>query len=619
MTRSIYRSGICALALIAGSAALQFEPAIIHDIGFARSGTALQIGAVRTSLWSAAWAQAADTFSLENVRFTIGTTSYEAKRVDLTGVTSPRATIEALFASASTEPVSARLSAIGARQITIPELKVTQKFGPETQTNILKNVVLKDVANGRIATATADTIGVETSGSKTTLALSYGRMSISDFDLPAYAKLFETRADSASSPPTKIHGAFTVENIEASEEGVNVRIARVAGRDFMARTTKDSWTDSLAALAELGGKGDLSEEDQAKLVRTAADLLSAFDFASVEATGIEITGSKAKDTDVTGRINRMAYTGATASRPADARIEGMEFFGKSESIKIGTISLTGFSFGPTFEALKKFDAKTIKDADAATVRSLIPTWGTMHISGVDIDVSADKGKKDERAKLGWKDLELTADKPVNGIPTNIRIGLQNLAMELPAKSDEEGIRDLIALGYKNLDLSLLLSALWNAETEELNIREYSLSGQDMGSISMTGLLGGVTKDVFDPDTAIAAVALVGAKAKALDITVENKGLFERYLEKAAKEQKTKPETLRATYGTAAAVALPSIIGTSEQAKALSQAIARFIAKPGRLTVNAKTKDPSGLSLVDITALQEPADAFVKLNVTAKAE
>jgi hypothetical protein len=250
---------------------------------------------------------------------------------------------------------------------------------------------------------------------------------------------------------------------------------------------------------------------------------------------------------------------------------------------------------------------------------LLPTWGTMHISGVDIDVPADKGKKGERAKFGWKDFELTADKPFNGIPTNVRIGLQNLAMELPPNSDEEGIRDLIALGYKNIDLSFLLSALWNSGTEELSIRETSLRGQDMGSITMTGLLGGVTKDIFDSDTAIASVALVGARAKSLDVTIENKGLFERYLANAAKEQKTKPESLRATYGTAAALALPSIIGTSEQAKAVSQAVARFIAKPGRLTINAKAKDPAGLSLSDIIALPEPADAFAKLNVTAKAE
>ncbi|PPJ44356.1 hypothetical protein C0075_27130, partial [Rhizobium sp. KAs_5_22] len=86
--------------------------------------------------------------------------------------------------------------------------------------------------------------------------------------------------------------------------------------------------------------------------------------------------------------------------------------------------------------------------------------------------------------------------------------------------------------------------------------------------------------------------------KSLDLVVDNKGLFERYMAKAAKEQKSTPEALRRTYATATAFVVPAMIGNSEQAQTLSQAIGRFIAKPGRLTVNARSKDSSGMSLLD---------------------
>ncbi|MFL5025742.1 MAG: hypothetical protein ACJ8DB_04035, partial [Microvirga sp.] len=56
-----YRAGICALALVAGSAALQFEPAVLRDLVIDNGSQRITIGAVRAPLWSAAFAQSADS------------------------------------------------------------------------------------------------------------------------------------------------------------------------------------------------------------------------------------------------------------------------------------------------------------------------------------------------------------------------------------------------------------------------------------------------------------------------------------------------------------------------------------------------------------------------------
>jgi hypothetical protein len=65
--------------------------------------------------------------------------------------------------------------------------------------------------------------------------------------------------------------------------------------------------------------------------------------------------------------------------------------------------------------------------------------------------------------------------------------------------------------------------------------------------------------------------------------------------------------------------VPAMIGDSEQAQGLSQAVARFIAKPGKLTVNATPKDPSGFGIAEAVVMSEPKDILNKLNVSAKAE
>jgi hypothetical protein len=614
--------------LVAGSAALQFEPAVVRDLVIDNGGQRITVGAVRASLWSTAFAQSADSFSLDNVSFTFGSTTYEARRIEFSGASSSRADIEALFSSTSTEPMESRLKRITVKQVTIPEVRVKQTIGKQTQTTTYRNVTLGDISQGRIASALIETSATETSGAKSNVLISTGRTSMSELDLPALARLYETKADSVPAPFTRVYGAFAIDNMEFAdnETGVTFKIAQVGGKDFQGRPTKNSWAGTVGIFTEMADRTDLSSDDQARLLSAIADFLDAFQIGSMEASGIEAT-AKGKDGSGLTRISRIAYTGGTDAQPADLRWEGLEFSGKDNRVRIDGFSLTGFSFRQTIDGLRTLQGKSFDDLDPAVVRSLVPTLGTLRLSGFSIDgTSDDEGKKVKIEaglkgfiEAGLKGFELTADKPVNAIPTNIRIGLQNLTMALPSNSTDDGIKELVALGYKNIDVSLLAAATWNEAASEIALDEVSFQGLDMGNIGLTGRIGNVGKDLFNADTAIATVALVGARAKALDLTVENKGLFERYMAQAAKEQKTTPEALRRTYAAAAAFVVPAMIGSSEQARTLSQAIARFIAKPGKLTVNATPKDPSGFGIAEAVVLPEPKAILDKLNISAKAE
>jgi hypothetical protein len=615
-----YRAGVAALALLAGSTALSFEPTVLRDLVIETGGQRISVGAVKVPLWSAAFAQSADSFSLDNVTFTFGVTTYEVKRIEFSGVSTPRAEIEALFSSASSEPMESRLRRINAKQITIPEARVKQVMGKETQTTTYRNTVVSDVSQGRIASVAIETMAMESSGTKDKVVVTGGRTTMSEVDLPAMARLYEAKADGPSTPMAKIYGAFSLENLQLvdSREGITFKIARLGGRDFLGRPTKDSWNGTVALMTEMSDRTDLSAEDQARLLPAVADLIDSFQIGSMEASGIEMT-TKAKGSSSQARIARIAYTGGTDAQPADMRWEGFEFSDKDNRMKLDSLSLTGFSFRQTLDGLRNLQAKSFEDLDAATARSLVPTLGTLRLSGFSIDgTTEDEGKK-VKVQAALKGFELTADKPVNAIPTNFRIGLQNLTMALPSKSTDDGVKELAALGYKNIDVSLLAAAAWNEAANEIALKEVSVQGQDMGSLSLTGTIGNVTKDLFSADEATAAAALIGAKAKSADIVVEDKGLLGRYLTQAAKEQKTTPEALRTIYASAAPFVVASMIGNSEQASTLGQAIGRFIAKPGKLTLNAQPKSPSGFGVMDAMLASDPKEALAKLNISAKVE
>ncbi|MEE1655188.1 hypothetical protein VB618_03190 [Microvirga sp. CF3062] len=623
-----YRAGVCALALMAGSAALQLEPAVVRNLVSGHGNQHVSVGAIRVPLWSAAFAQSAESFSLDNVRFTWGDFTYEAKRIDFSGVTVSRSEIESLFSSAS-EPFADRLTRISARQVTSPEVKVTQKLGKETQTIFYRNVSLNDVVQGQIARSTIGAMAVEMTGAKGNTLFSYGQTTISNLNTPAFVRLYETKDDSGSAPMTRIYSAFTIENLDMVDNGenVSVQVARLSGRDVMARPTKDSWGSAMAFLTEMGGKDTLSSEEGSRLTTAVVDVIGAFDIGFMEAADIQIKATPkkapaAKDqkSSATGRINRIAYTGATESQPADIRLEGIEAGDQDGRAKVGSISLTGFSLAPTLNGLKALQGKPLEELDQEALRTLIPTLGTLRLSGVDVDVPNKSNEKTtERVNFTLKDFEVTADKPLNGLPTNIRIEQRNLVIALPSNSTDDLVKELVALGYKTLDSSFLVAATWNEAANEIALKEVSVQGQDMGTLSLTGTIGNVTKDLFSPDEATAAAALIGAKAKSADVIVEDKGLLGRYLANAAKEQKTTPEALRTIYASAAPFVVSSMMGNSEQAKTLGQAIGRFIAKPGKLTLNAQPKNPSGFGVMDAMLASDPKEALAKLNISAKAE
>jgi hypothetical protein len=207
----------------------------------------------------------------------------------------------------------------------------------------------------------------------------------------------------------------------------------------------------------------------------------------------------------------------------------------------------------------------------------------------------------------------------DGIPTALKLTLDGLSMPISPRETRDGLKDIAALGYKGVDLSAGIEGAWSEARNEFAISNISFAGVDMGTLTLSGLLGNISKDVFSGDTALAQVALLGASAKKLDIKVQDKGLFARVLEREAKAKKKSAEDLRKEFGTIAAVGLPAILGPSDGAKAIAAALARFVAKPGTLTLSAAAKSASGIGLADVIAISDPSAIFEKLDVKASAE
>ncbi|HEX8666337.1 MAG TPA: hypothetical protein VF744_20155 [Beijerinckiaceae bacterium] len=623
-------------ALAIGVSGIGFPPVRNVDLDLGVHGR-LHIDAVRTdaSLLGTAVAQVpglqenlnralqgvggggAETVTLDDVRLDLGFAVYRMPKVEVAGSSLSRADLMGLFDKDAGD-LAGRLARLSAKQVRVPELVVEQTLAGQRQVTRYRNIAIDSVTQGRVAAVSSEGASFESKGGPGAGTGTMGRMTLTDLDLPEIARVYSERAPSPPGPLKKVYGGFTLDDLTiATEDGPQVKVARIAGKDFSARPTKDSWTETMKAFATAEALDKATPAEQARVFGAVADVFDSMEVGLVEATGIDIAEPKGKD-KAAGRIARIAYAGG-AGKPADVRMERFEIVADKGRAKIDLIAFTGFSFASTFRGLRDLGGKPPTDLDMATLRQLIPTIGTIRMSGIDFDVPDDKkGPAAENIKFSLKDMEVTADQPINGIPTNMRLGLDRFRMPIPPGTTEEGLKDIAALGYTELDMSWVTAAAWNAPTNELLVREVSVRGAGMGATNLRATLGGVTRDVFSTDNAMALVALMGATVKNADLTIENGGLFEKLLDQEAKKQRKSVDALRTEFGMAAAVAVPAMLGGSGQAKAIGQAVARFVAKPGKLSLSAKTKDPAGLGLADF-ALGEPGAILDKLEVTATAE
>ena len=619
MGRSARRAAILSAVLLGGTA-LGVEPVLMRDLAFEGKSGSIAVGAVTLPSWGAALAQDASAIILEKVSVSIGPATYRMDRVEISGAGSGRAGFEALFDPASGVPLPERIAKVAAKQIAIPELVVEQQIGATSHRSVYRNVVASDVGQGQIGRLVIESGATETATPKEKASITHGRLATSNMNLGAMARLYVERAGPQAVALTRLFGNYEISDMRAVDDaGNSTSIARIQGQGMLARPTDDSWAGALSLVTAMAEIGDPSSEDLSRLLRAAADLAGAFEIQPMEATGIEF---REKGRDATGHIARISYRGESGGQPSDLRVEKIEIKeGDQGGARIETMAITGFSFRPTLEGLKATNVEELKDLDRGALRKLLPQMGTVRLSGLDFDAPSRDGSDmsgAKRIRFTLKDLEFGIDPPTAGSPAGLRFAMTNLAFPVPQDSDDKTLQPLLALGYSALDLSLRASAAWNEPAREIVVREVAAEGLDIGSVSLRGVLGNISPDILEENGLQAMVALAAARAKSLELTIENRGLFDRYVEKEARGQKKTPEAIRKEYSAALGLALPIMLGNSAKAKSLAKAVGSFIAKPGRLSITARAKSPEGVALADFGDLQ-PNAIFDQVDVTAAAE
>ena len=594
----------------------------IHATALPRPRARLVVRSLAVLALFAPFGAAAQETVLENVRFGAGSMVYEAPRLVVRGSPLSEAELKRLLDPADPQPWADRVAKIEADEILAPELIATIKLPQVDQRTTYRDVSAKGIHGGRIASVTSPLGAMEGTQQGRKVTSSNGALSVRDIDLGATFALATAKAGPAE-PLKRIYGAFSVEAIKVIDQaGVTTEVARMSGTDFSAKATKAGWLGTIDVLAA-ADPAKSTPAAAGPAMDALAEMLESIAIGAVEASGITMKGRVEKDdAELNVAIRRMAYTGAGSGRVGELRMEGSDFRVGEARTTIGTLTFGGLDAAPAVAALREV-ASNPQNPSPAVLRRLLPILSSIRVEDLDVDAPPNRdgiaGASAPRTRLGMGRLEVQTEKPINGLPSDIRFVIRGMGFPVPPNSPDPNVQTIAQLGYERIEGSLGISLGWNEAGQEIVVRDLSLEGKDMGVVTLRGVIGGVSRDIFAEDTALAGVALATAAAKGIDLVVDNRGLFERIIAREAQRQKRPAEDVRREYGMAASFGIPAILGSGPSAKALATAVSRFVAKPGKLTIEARAKRPGGFGFADYMANPTPAGVLDAVDIRASAE
>ncbi len=578
-----------------------------HGVGDMRIGRLSLAG-----LGLVAPALAADPAVLQDVTFTWGTSvRFSLPRIEVTGSDLSRDALAGLLSGSADSPAAARLSRLNAATIAIPEATYVQTVGDRSETTTYRGIVARNVVNGRIGRLEgAGGAMTSTLKSARTYEGTYGAWSVDSLDLPLSVRLYVDTARPDEKPAPVYANYRMAEVALKTADGQDVRFEAFRSDGLTAMPGAKPMLATVEAMQGAEGKSD---DEKLAISMDLLDQFRAYTLGQTEVIGLIVNGT---DNGKTFAMN-IRRLGFSVDAAINLSIEGTTIEGPQAKVAIGAMTLKDVFLSDAFASL---GTVAVGPAAAAKIdpASFIPRFSRFEISGFSAE-APDAAQPERRNRLDLRQFAVDAWGHAGPVPTGLAVRFDNLKVEGLERSQNENVRRLVAMGYRAIDVSLRLDAAWDEAKKELSIRELTAEGADMGTMRVSGTLGDVDKDVFSTDPTVAQIAAMAATARKLAVEVEDRGLFNRWLADHARQVKRKPDELRVEYGGAAIALVPAILGPGEGARAAGAAIGRFIARPGKLSLSAATKDGIGLGLADLALVSDPAAIGRRLDITARAE
>lgn len=570
------------------------------------------LGAV--ALWTAP--AAANDVVVEDLTYSGAMGTYAIPRMELTDSSLTASEIEAAFAQNDPRVLFETLATLSADEVFIPRMTLSQDVADVTQEAVYEDIRIAEMREGRITSFTAAGGEFSARDGDQNVIGSFGAVEAQMIDLPVILSYYTEAAGDGDNPFRTAYESFSISDLVMDDgEEVRFTIDEISGRAVAMRLLQEPLTETIAAITEMEDPDDPTPEEASRMLNFMADLMDSFRFEEMGMTGIRIAG-ESEDDPVDMTVSRVALLGSPDGGFASFILEDMRVAAEGAEITIASIGSEGFSFAPMTEGLRRLAEDPEADLSPDEIQNMMPVLGTVTLEDLTASIPPQPDAPAVDAAIGR--LSVTADTPYRGVPTNLRVAIDNLVFDLPEGTGEEVVEMARSFGYERLDLSAGFAARWNEAGQEIVLSDLSFSGEDIGAASLRGVIGGVGPQAFTGDETTRLMALMGASVKNLHLMVEDRGIAEILLTLQAAEMGVSPDEARQQMGMMSQMMLPAILGGGPNAQNLAEAVGRFLENPGELEIAVESIDPAGIPVMELGTMSNPAALMERIEIDAQA-
>jgi hypothetical protein len=554
----------------------------------------------------------------------------EVGAIDLTNANMDEVTLREILTGKIKENAD-QLAGLNADRVRIPELRFSYEVTVEdvstTNEMVLKEIILEDVRDGVAAKASVgETLGeFGSSGMEDNpmdeVDFTYGMSEIAALNLPALLGAYGMIEVEKTDEFETVYESYSLAGGSLTSEVFSCEFGAARSGTFRAKPSAMDMAKLTSMIEELEA-AEQSKPTQAQIsniINFYAQLLYGFESDTTTMDGIACSGEEddQKFTFSTGLISVGSFGNgiypAFSVDNIDVVVEGDD---------AGTFSIDNFTFkeidfGPTFEKLGEASDYT-EEWFEANMRGLIPSIKGFSFSGMAFDVPNDEDG--ERVTGSIDVFDVTLAQYQNGIPADIRIEAKAVQADLPAKSDEEGVQQLIDAGFEQINMGFVADLDWDAEAQTINVNALTAAIKDMGTVEITGTIGGATEALFANDPQMAMMSAMSLAVTDLNVMMDDEGLVQLALAQAAAEQGAPVEAFTNQVTAMSQGMIVGMLGGADSAVQLGENVATFLGGNKKINVNLKSKSDSGLGMPQMMMLQsDPTKLLNFVDLTSTLE
>lgn len=501
------------------------------------------------------------------------------------------------------------LAQLDATRITIPELRLNYDLpgadgAPQKATVIYRDIELAGVTDG-VATSASIGSGVVEGGAG--VSMTFGKMSAGTFDIGGLLSFYGV-GDKSADPETfkTLYADFNFEGATFAGPGFSCDVGGATLADFSARPLKSNFTEITQMLGTVE-KASPAEQPAmiSKIIDFYVDILTAFKSTPMQMSGFTCAGTGPEGEKLAVTAGAAEVGGFAPGVYPYVSVSDLGF----DLTDVGSASLGNFTvkqtdFNNAIAAIMAHKAELSEAWFEKNWRLIIPAFDGLSFSKLAVDLPNPEGAGCITGSVG--DFDVSLADWFSGVPTNVKLSAHNVVFTPPDMMVRQA---LATIGIETVDAGYDIAARWDVAKRELLIDNLSLTGAQMGTVSISAVLGGAGEDLLSDNQETAMGAAMNLTIKDLTLNIDDAGISYLLLGIMAEEQKQDPMVMRAGLSAMASGLTMGILGNTPAALKAATQIAAFLNGTPKLTVHLTANDPAGISMLEIMAAENDPRAL----------